>query len=481
MTDIAGITQAVFDVERELGLLDLAGGGAWPWERIRFDVQRALTVGAGLIDEPQWRLGKHLGARLVVAARRAQDGFRRSPWSASPAELFFVGHPRRKRSSDGTWWDLYCDPILPELRGRFVYAEEPDQGGHRTPARTPDVRYLDGVWLASALAERLARVRLPGDCATAFSEAGERLQRHTGVSVDPCAMARRALARRRAALPLYRSLLAKLRPRVVVVVVGYGKESLIEAARERGVPVVELQHGVIHPQHTGYAFPTGTKRHFADWLLTFGDHWCDAVRYPIPRERVVSVGFPYFEAEAARFEATAKRDQVLFLSQPAIGARLSALAAGLAGRHPWRVVYKLHPAEYGDWRERYPWLADARVQVLDSDDVLLYRLFAESRAQVGVFSTAVYEGLGFGLPTFLAALPGVESMQSLVASGAAQRVKSPEELATALTHARARRTAIDVERFFRRDSARRLVATLERIARGSDASAEALAEDAKDE
>ncbi len=479
MTDFATVTRAVFDTERELGLLALESRGARPWERIRFEAHRAILVGAGLIDEPQWRLATGVAERARALARRSLDALRRSPWRARPADLLFVGHARRKKSADGTWWDLYCDPVLPKLKRSFVYAEEPDLGGHFTPARTADAYYLDGIWLASVAADRLAPSGLTRECAGALAEAEARLRERTGVSVRLRRMASAALKRRSAALPLYRRLLARLRPKLVVVVVSYGKETLVEAARERGIPVAELQHGVIHGHHLGYAYPSGTKRDFPDWLLTFGDYWRTAAPLPLPRERVVAVGYPYFEAESARHTGVPRRDQVLFLSQGAIGARLSRLAAAVAGRHPWRIVYKLHRAEYADWRARYPWLADGRVQVLDTDDVPLYRLFAESRAQVGVFSTAVYEGLGFGLPTFLAELPGIESMAELLASGSALRVRNAEELVCAL--GRARSAAPDVERFFRGDATRRLAATLERLAGPSSARSPALPEHAKDE
>lgn len=461
MKSVAEVSQAVFRAERELGLLELRVDGAHPWERIRFAVHRAIQQGAGLIDEPHERLPRGWLARAGVVARRAACALRRGPRRARPADYLFVGHPRRKRAADGTWWDLYCDPVLPLLDGRAVYAEEPNTTGHFAPARTPDRRCLDGFWLAAVAADVFVPAGLTAEAGRVLELAGRQLHGETGVPVDVRGMASTALRRRRATLPLYRRLLARLRPRVVVVVVSYGKESLIEAARERGIPVVELQHGVIHRHHLGYAYPGGTKRCFPDWLLAFGDYWRRAAPYPIRAERVVSVGYPYFEAEAARHRGVGRRDQVLFLSQGAIGAPLSRLAVELAALQPSSVAYKLHPAEYRDWRTRYPWLDGSPVRVLDSDDVPLYRHFAESRAQVGVFSTAVYEGLGFGLPTFLAELPGVESMEDLLASGAARRVGGAAELAAQLGCARA--AAPDVDAFFRRDAARNVVAELERI------------------
>ncbi len=469
MTSLAAAAEAVFAAEREIGLLELCVDGAYPWERIRFDLHARLLEGAGLLDAPTARLPAGWAARARVIARRAFDAARRSPWRAPPAEMLFVGHPRRRRCADGTWWDVYCDPVLPLLGSRAVYAEEPDLTGHREPARTEAPLYLDALWLAGLAGDLCAPVRLPRECESALARADALLREATGAAVDSRRLARTALRRRRGALPLARRLLDRLRPRLVVVVVSYGKETLVEAAREREIPVVELQHGVIHPHHMGYAFPGAKKRAFPDWLLSFGEFWRCAAPYPIPPERVRSVGYPYFDAERAGQRGVRRGEQILFLSQRSIGAPLARLAVELARRQPRPVVFKLHPEEYRDWRTRYPGLAASGVRVIDSDAEPLYRLLAESSAQVGVYSTALYEGLGFGLDTFIAELPGADAMRRLVNAGRARRVADAAALAAAL--ARAPEGQADVDAFFRPDAARRVVAELSRIAAGAPLSA----------
>ena len=77
----------------------------------------------------------------------------------------------------------------------------------------------------------------------------------------------------------------------------------------------------------------------------------------------------------------------------------------------------------------------------------LYAELAKSTMQVGVFSTAIFEGLAFGLPTYLVDLPGLENMQTLLDRGLAHKVRDPGEIDAA---GQTRR--IDREWFFRRDS-----------------------------
>jgi len=88
--------------------------------------------------------------------------------------------------------------------------------------------------------------------------------------------------------------------------------------------------------------------------------------------------------------------------------------------------------------------------VIGGDPIPLYKLFAESRIQVGVNSTAIYEGLSFGLQTILLDLPGVEYMDYLVKEQVARVVASPEELAEKIQEGGV--PQIQAERFFKPDS-----------------------------
>jgi len=220
-------------------------------------------------------------------------------------------------------------------------------------------------------------------------------------------------------------------------VVSYGNEVPIEACKELSIPTVELQHGVISARHLGYAYghEKARKRLFPDWLFLFGEFWREAAAFPIPPERVRAVGWAYLERRRLEQPRIERKQQVLFLSQKTIGHALSRIAVELAGTPgvEHEVVYKLHPGERLSWRKDYPWLGEAKVRVVDGDEPHLYELLAESSAQVGVYSTALYEGLVFGLDTFVARLPGSDVMTRLVEhSGQTRWVDGVRSLAEAL-------------------------------------------------
>jgi hypothetical protein len=66
--------------------------------------------------------------------------------------------------------------------------------------------------------------------------------------------------------------------------------------------------------------------------------------------------------------------------------------------------------------------------------------------QIGVYSTAIYEGLAFGCMTYLVDLPGVAYMVKLIATGYAQLVQQPEDIHLGKNH-----IDIDVDYFFAKD------------------------------
>jgi hypothetical protein len=225
-------------------------------------------------------------------------------------------------------------------------------------------------------------------------------------------------------------LFKKIQPKIIFVVVSYGKETLIHAAKALKIPVVELQHGIISKYHMGYSFPHRQIKHtFPDYFFSFGKYWAQEIQFPIKKEKIYNIGYPYLEESLKRYDKK-KSDTFVFISQWSIGENLSRFAVQFRKNTPnnIKIIYKLHPGEFDRWRKAYPWLIGSDIEVLDSDIPTLYAILAKSKWQAGVYSTAIYEGLAFGCQTYLVNLPGVETMDKLIRSGYATLIKTPEEI-----------------------------------------------------
>ena len=90
--------------------------------------------------------------------------------------------------------------------------------------------------------------------------------------------------------------------------------------------------------------------------------------------------------------------------------------------------YKPHPYEYvGSEPKYFQELRNAGVTVSDKDSDI-YEIFARSRWQVGIFSTALYEGLYFNVACFVLDNSGSEHMKKIIELDIARLISSPEEI-----------------------------------------------------
>lgn len=422
--------------ERDMDLFSLTADEVPVWERIRFNTFREIRRQNGR-GQAHTGTGEGLREHLRGIYLWAKNTLFRNPFLASDHEFLFFGHPRRKLEDDGYWWDLYCDPIHVRDELDYVHIEPPHNLSHKTPARTPNLRYNELIQFTGTLQRRigLKHPSIPDKVVTRLRNAESEIEDRFDADVDLVEDTEHVFHVRNTLLPLYKRLLDHLDPAVVVDVVSYGDETLIEACKHMGIPTVELQHGVIYDHHYGYSYPENeTKVMFPDYLLTFGEFWAENTRFPIPDDRVIPVGYPYLEDRLDAYDDVDQREQMLFISQGTIGHELSAfaLAVDKDPRIDHDVVYKLHPGEYDRWRDDYPKLADSNVTVVDKPEPPLYRLFAESSVQVGVGSTAVYEGLCFDLETFVFDIDDADVLRPLITDGAATLVEDVEDLAVGI-------------------------------------------------
>ncbi len=424
------------EFENQESLFDVSVGGVYIWEQLRVRIYREIKQQSGT---GQAHTSLTLNRQNHIAGTKLwlRNLFFKNPYLTPSSEVLFIGHHRRKKIDDGYWWDLYCDPIHEHCTLDAVHFEMPHLLEHKTPAKTPSLRYLEFIHYTGTIQRKLGlyNVSLSEEEREVLSRINRKIEDKFNVNVDIEAKVQRLLRNRDCRLWLYERLLDRVDPKIAVVVVSYGKHLFIEACKRKEIPVVELQHGVIYANHLGYSFfGNRTKKLFPDYLLTWGEFWSENVEFPIPDDRVIPVGYPYLEQTKQQYESIDSKKQIIFISQGTIGEELSKFACEVA-QHPNidnKIVYKLHPGEYDRWETEYPWLTTADFDVIDSSEPSLYELFAHSTVQIGVGSTAIYEGLTFDLETYVFDCEGSLVLQPLVDEGSAKLISTIDELAGSL-------------------------------------------------
>ncbi|MCR5226280.1 MAG: hypothetical protein K6E27_03595 [Eubacterium sp.] len=269
----------------------------------------------------------------------------------------------------------------------------------------------------------------------------------------------------------FKKFLKKTSPKILVEVVGgsFDSEIFNELSQELGIETIELQHG------TGtikIGFPQDKKiKQFPKWFFTFGDFWTENCRLPIPADHVCSMGFPYHDIQMSEYPVESwKHDfnSIIFLSSPKYGKEMSELAVSLKKDLPeLRIIFKLHPKECNNWRENYTLLASSDIEVIDNVKTPLYQLFTECSMQVGVESTAIYEGLSCALDTYIWDIPRAFTMKALLDSGHAKRFKTADDL-KAIIHSRdADADMINTDTFWKHNALENIVSGIKEIKSGN--------------
>ncbi len=361
------------------------------------------------------------------------------------ADIIFCVHPRRIKIN-GYFECLYTECLLDKYPRNIVW-ERPFLEQHLTPVKAKHIFYTD-LLERKALREKQDRMKtgryqriydqVQKNFAEPLREISDAYQFKISYDKIYTKLTETVFlvqARRK----VYSKILDKIAPRLIVEVVYYNNGLMVlnELAKARGIPIIELQHGTMHAAHASYQFADGCGKidQFPDYVFMFSKYWKKCAHLPIDDAHIKVTGYPYFERQLCQYRKTniekGEATNIIFVSQGAIGRELSRLAADLCDlldEARYHIIYKLHPGEYEGWRVRNPELLKDNIEVIDSLEHSIYEYFPKCSIQVGVYSTAIYEGLGFGLTTYIYDVGHADTMFELCQEGYAVYVKSVEEL-----------------------------------------------------
>jgi len=338
------------------------------------------------------------------------------------ADIGVVDHPR-SLELEGRIVDVYSWFICRDLveRGeQIVIFERPFLGVYQKRHELPKTR----IGIIESLGLILPRL-LPGnigkDDKAFITELQREIERRIGVKLELGNLLAVQLRRFKVRARLYEHLLDRFPVKKLYVVVAYFMAPLIDVCRNRGIPVYEIQHGVIGKYHLGYSFPgrpPGTLRYFPDYLLAWGEGWPNTKHLPLAPDRCIQYGFRYFDLNTGAYPRDRQDPgRVLIISQSVHGNELAKFLREHLDRFKgWRITYKLHPSEFnrrGEYTDlRFLEEHVEHFEVIESGDV--HELLSNCSAVIGVFSTVLFEALAFNCEVYVCPLHGWEYMEELL-------------------------------------------------------------------
>lgn len=407
------------------------------WYDIRFSVFNKITRELGIYDVAHVTKKKNLNKlqRIYNKINSIVYLFFRNPffYYLNRKPYLFYGHSRRKLESDGNYWDIYTDPITKVLYNNYLTIEKTYGGRHYKPVPTKNLAYTDGFFLLKRIIE-IKKITVPDNVKEKLSHIEIDINKEFGTSIEIERIGVDRYISNVINERLHNCLFKLLKPKIIFLVCSYGKEPIIRAAKKLHIPTVELQHGTIDKNHVGYNFLEDLpKRSFPKYFFSFGDYWSSTTHLPIATKKILSIGFPYLEDRTKNFSSKRKKRQIIFISQGITGKKLSVFASDFAKNNgESQIYYKLHPGEVLRWKKDYTELVEANnkglLTVVEGQTPSLYELFSDSMVQIGVNSTALFEGIKFGCKTYLVNLPGVEYMDGIIKEGIATLIDNPAEI-----------------------------------------------------
>lgn len=466
------ICQKIWNLEEKYELNHKEIQDCYPWQLIRMYLYYEITRKTNVFESAQ-QSSLSLFDKINSFLPFLKNSILSNPLSGKEnVDVLIFDHPRKVIFED-EYQDIYSyflKDTLNKYGKSFETIESPYLNQHfrnKSNIKENNVKFNDRILLGSFIHKTRNRGKLP------FTEAEkqlintvkEEIETAFEIEIDLFRIMEDHILNFQYDYKKYIELLQRKNPKVVFLVVAYENKALVAACKKMNIEIIELQHGTISPYHLGYSYPENTRKfdgeikeieYFPDKILSFGDYWKNACPFPIDSENIISMGFPYFEENSKTYMKIAEDKnseeennqktedkQILFISQGVIGKYLSELAYETASNinentnnnnaQKYNFIYKLHPGEYGTWKENYNYLTKSvnefnNFTVIDKSEPPLYELFAKSHYQIGAFSTAIYEGLAFNCKTFIIDVPGVEYLDDLIDRDIVKKVKSSEEL-----------------------------------------------------
>lgn len=468
------ICQKIWNLEEKYELNHKEIQGCYPWQLIRMYLYYEITRKTNVFESAQ-QSSLSLFDKINSFLPFVKNSILSNPLSGNEnVDALIFDHPRKVIFED-EYQDIYSyflKDTLNQYGESFETIESPYLNQHfrsNENIKENNVKFNDRILLGSFIHKTRNRGKLH------FTESEmqyinsvkEELETAFEIEIDLFRIMEDHILNFQYDYKKYIELLQRKKPKVVFLVVAYENKALLAACKKMNIEIIELQHGTISPYHLGYSYPENTMKfngelkemeYFPDKILSFGDYWKNACPFPIDSENIISMGFPYFEENSKTYMKIAEdknskecndqkteKKQILFISQGVIGKYLSELAYETAlnmnknnennedNAQNYNFIYKLHPGEYGTWKENYDYLTKAvnefdNFTVINKSEPPLYELFAESHYQIGAFSTAIYEGLAFNCKTFIIDVPGVEYLDDLIDKDIVKKVNSSEEL-----------------------------------------------------
>jgi len=427
----------IFNTEEKHDLLQYTIDGWCAWPLLRGMVQSALQqIPGGAVSRESTIQRISSSARDLVRLTLAKR-------SRYLIKSYSTG--LRELSNDG-YVDIYFDALLARLTSflKIEFVNNSYFHQRNKNARFPSYCTNYGIDLVGGLIARLRPQSNIRQIAEQLSSCLKREPRLKAFSSERVLGTLMYFTSRRS---VWIAVLKRIQPRIVLVA-DTNEAPITAAARELGISVVEIQHGLITRDHcyyayTNYALPYKERMALPHRLFMYGDHWCrEVASHGFWNQELKPVGAPHVDRYRSERNGYNRDPNVIKLLVTTQGQSREELIAYLQEflvqakcRIKCEVSIKLHPVFDTDKGPYERAFTTQPVRIIGGTDApSTFELLIQSDAHATISSACHYDAIGLDVPTAVLPLAGHETVKQLYEKGHAHLVREPSDLVSWLEH-----------------------------------------------
>jgi|GEM_PF-1216002 len=273
MANILEQIESKYPVEQ----ITVNGEQVWPYLRIRYySAHRLKAVGSqgeagpGLAKPPSKAPSGSRPVRILRSMNNPLGGLRYGfrNWFRR-YDYVVLTNSYYRRQQGAKYVNPFLDPVIDELGPNRVLCIERPSSSRSYATSEIHTRHVVSEQVLISLSLHLAslRRRFSRRYVVANRRVLDSIEADLGLRMNPGALLEDHGARRKVFAWLFRIM----RPRALLLTCYYGREHAVKAAKDLGIRVVEVQHGVIGKEHPAYNVHREIDRScFPDHLLVFG-------------------------------------------------------------------------------------------------------------------------------------------------------------------------------------------------------------------
>ena len=417
ITNIKELREFIVYLEDKYDLLNFKIDGVKPWQLIRLSLYYDLGIAANIMSKPHSSMTKK--NKILNILNIIKSSIFKNPFLSKKTDIVIFPPARIKKAGDKQI-DIYTHYFIEKMlkdKIDFIEIEHSHLGKHLKQKQK--WRYhKDFILVIRDLFYKM--IKLKNIDYNILAQLENEVKQKIGSNFNLTSKLIIASKKYKIEYSLYKRLLEQIEPKQIYLVVSYGGlGSLIKAAKDLNIEVLEFQHGTFSKYHFGYYYGEDKKdlEYFPNKFLVWNEYWKNLMNFPIEDTNIIIKPFAYLENKKNSYSQVKRiKNHAIVLSQGILGDKIaSEILNNWEYFKQFDLKYKLHPGEYEIWKT-YPSL----VKLLEFNnvelikDIDLYKLFSGCEYQIGVFSTALFEGVEFGCKTVLLNLPGIEYMNKFI-------------------------------------------------------------------